>query len=185
MTERTASATAPIAAPVVSSVRASWPAMAALGAGLVHLAVAASAPAVLMAVLAVLGIAEIGWSLTVLRAGRVMAVRSTLAIAASSSAVWVALAFTLQALGVGNPATSLPLLPLLAATLFTFYVAVEMARTVRSGRSATVGSGTRLVVGFMVGAFLVAGIASPALAATEAGKHAHPMGDMMMPAHDH
>lgn len=159
--------------------------MAALGAGLVHLAVAASAPVLLTVVLAALGVAEIGWSLTVLRAGRVMAVRSTLAVAASSSAVWVSIAFALGATGATDPVDALPLLPVLAATVFTLYVAGEMARTLRSGRSATIGSGGRMVVGFMVGAFIVAAIASPALAATDAGKLAHPMGDMMMQTHQH
>ncbi|WP_419817864.1 hypothetical protein [Glaciibacter flavus] len=185
MTARTAS----IAAPTALGVRASWPALAALGAGLVHLAVAASAPVVLTVVLVALGIAEIGWALTVLRAGRVMAVRSTLAVAASSSAVWVAIAFTLGATGIADPADSVPLLPLAAATLFTFYIAVEMARVTRSGKTATAATGTggRLIVGLVIGAAIVAAVATPALAATDAGKLAHPHGEhgFVAPGHQH
>ena len=173
-----------------------WPPVAALGAGLVHLAVAASAPPVLAVVLVAIGGAGIVWSIAVLRAERIVVPRLALAVAASSSAVWASLAFTLGAIGVGTPTTSIPLLPLLAATVFTLFIAVVCGRMLRrtdaadvadsrgtvSGstepRGASESAGAwRYLAALASAAVLVGALATPALAATGAGQLAVPHGE--------
>ncbi|MEL4319305.1 hypothetical protein WJX64_09835 [Leifsonia sp. YIM 134122] len=195
--------------PSASSVGRAWPPLAALGAGLIHLAVAASAPAVLAVLLAVLGIAEVTWGIAVLRAGRPVLVRIALVVSSASSALWAAVAFSLVAVGAAEPAASVPLLPLLAATMFTLSVAAVCARSLRradasaavtasTGSSAVhasphapsaAGGGWRFVGAFAASAALVSAIATPALAATEAGQYAHPHGEhgveLVVPGHEH
>ncbi|KQQ93237.1 hypothetical protein ASF62_16090 [Leifsonia sp. Leaf325] len=195
--------------PSASAVGRAWPPLAALGAGLIHLAVAASAPAVLAVLLAVIGIAEVVWGVAVLRAGQPVLVRLALVVSSASSALWVAVAFSLMAVGAAEPAASVPLLPLVAATVFTLSVAVVCARSLRRADAAVVtastgsassavqtapaapgaGGGWRFVGAFAASAALVSAIATPALAATEAGQYAHPHGEhsveLVVPGHEH
>lgn len=197
--------------PSASSVGRAWPPLAALGAGLIHLAVAASAPAVLAVLLAVIGIAEVVWGVAVLRAGQPVLVRLALVVSSASSALWVAVAFSLTAVGAAEPAASVPLLPLGAATVFTLSVAIICARSLRRADAAAAvtastgsasstaqtspaapgagGSGWRFVGAFAASAALVSAIATPALAATEAGQYAHPHGEhgveLVVPGHEH
>ena len=196
--------------PSASSVGRAWPPLAALGAGLIHLAVAASAPAVLAVLLAVIGIAEVVWGVAVLRVGQPVLVRLALVASSASSALWVAVAFSLMAVGAAEPAASVPLLPLVAATVFTLSVAVICARWLRRADAAAAvtastgsassapptspaapvaGGGWRFVGAFAASAALVSAIATPALAATEAGQYAHPHGEhsveLVVPGHEH
>jgi hypothetical protein len=166
-----------------------WPPVAALGAGLVHLAVAASAPPLLAVVLAAFGMAEIAWSIAVLRAERLVVPRLALVGAAASSALWASIAFALGAVGIGEPATSIPLPPLAAATVFSLIVAIVCARLLRTtdGAPASSAGGThpasdatgawRFLAALASAAVLVGALATPALAATEAGQQAVPHGE--------
>jgi hypothetical protein len=204
--------------PSASSAGRAWPPLAALGAGLIHLAVAASAPAVLAVLLAGLGIAEVAWGIAVLRAGHPVLLRLALVASSASSALWVAVGFSLVAVGAAAPAVSVPLLPLLAASVFTLSVAVICARMLRradavatvtastgstpsalasprgpgaAGTASAAGGsgGWRFVGAFAASAALVSAIATPALAATEAGQYAHPHGEhgieLVVPGHEH
>lgn len=195
--------------PSASSLGLAWPPLAALGAGLVHLAVAASAPAFLAGALVLLGVAEITWGIAVLRTSRLPLVRLALVVSASSSALWVAVAFSLVAVGAAEPAASVPLFPLVAASVFTLSVAAICARSLRRADAVTAvtgstgsassavaappaasaGGGWRFVGAFAASAALVSAIATPALAATEAGQYAHPHGEhgveLIVPGHEH
>ncbi|KRA08728.1 hypothetical protein ASD61_12805 [Leifsonia sp. Root60] len=221
VTESAATTPAPVPSetspfPSASLVARAWPPLAALGAGLIHLAVAASAPAVLAVLLAAIGIAEVAWGIAVLRAGHPVLLRLALVVSSASSALWVGVAFSLVAVGAAEPAASVPLIPLLAATLFTLSVAGICARSLRrTDAAATVtastgsigpatpaagapqasvapvpaSSGWRFVGAFAASAALVSAIATPALAATEAGQYAHPHGEhsveLVVPGHEH
>jgi hypothetical protein len=153
-----------------------WAAMAALGAGLIHLAVAASAPAVLLVAFMVVGIAEILWSVLTLARSRYMLPRLYPLLALVPLAIW--------ALGVfsGVESTVLPPMSLALATVLSLLSAGFVAVSTRRGsadestREPTAG---RTLVGFLVGAFAMAAIALPALGQTSAGiaasqgPHAH------------
>ncbi|MDX2377120.1 hypothetical protein M4I32_09945 [Microbacterium sp. LRZ72] len=154
-----------------------WPALASWGAGLVHFAVGAAAPPMFLAAFVVIATLELAWGVAVLRSDRLVLPRLTLA--ASLSALLVSLAAALA--GV------MTWLPLVSATVMLVFIAGAAAIAVRRhARARDAGSQPatgqvrpgRTLVGFAAGAVLVAGLTTPALAATEAGEYAVPHGEM-------
>ena len=158
-----------------------WPAVVAWGGGLVQLALGAGAitaaeggPAIRVAgiLLAVLGTAAIGWGAATLARGRTVVPR--LSIAGSLAGILAAAAaMALDPVRVSVFAVAVAIALLVA-------VAFGCARTLRRNRldvrAADAGRGR--LIGLLVAAVLVAGIVTPALAATEAGHHAVPHGEM-------
>lgn len=177
---------------LASSTR-SWPMLAAFGAGLVLLALAAGAGGPAQPVLAVFGIAALGWGVLALRAGRVLAPSLVLGVAAAS------LVGTGAAVASGAAAmTDVPPAASAAASVFIVVVALaagftlrrrrrDPARTSRPDGSWRAGSDLASVLGLVAGAALVAALATPALAATPAGEQAVPHGthQLELPAGDH
>ncbi|MFF2275851.1 hypothetical protein [Agromyces sp. NPDC058126] len=176
-----------------------WPMLAALGAGLVLTATAAGAVASASgaagdaggtgiggaaagAVLAGCGLAALGWAVLALREGRATAPHATLATAMGVLAASGALLATGSAAPLG-----VAVLPLLAADLFIVVVAIgaagEVRRAHRGARSSAPERSTLL--GLVVGATLVAALATPALAGTAAGELAVPHGELHDPGHRH
>ena len=180
---------------LASSTR-SWPMLAAVGAGLVLLAMAAGAGGGTQPVLAVLGIAALGWGVLALRAGSVLAPAIVLGVAAAS----LVGAGAVVASGAAAM-TDVPPAALAAASVFIVVVALaagvalrrrrqeDPVRATRPGGSSRAGSDLAAVLGLVAGAVLVAALATPALAATEAGRQAVPHGthqlDVERPAGDH
>ncbi|PJJ65344.1 hypothetical protein [Compostimonas suwonensis] len=169
-------------------------AMAGLGAGLVHLAAAGGAPLALAVLLVAVGSAEIAWSVTVLARGRIVLPRATLALAVVPVLGWAALSALGPALGV-----ALGFLPMAVASLFDLVIAATLAARTRAARPTASAhpvqatqtlqaaqtrpdaarprlSATRFLVALVLGASAVAGLTTPALAASDAGAHAVPHG---------
>ena len=157
-----------------------WPALAALGAGLVHLATGAAAPMPALMLLVGLGLAELGWGIAVLAVGRILVPRAVL-IGSTG-----ALLLSGILIGLGG---IVPLIPLVSGCVFLLYLAamagtherhlVESSREsglAPSDESTTsapaLSTGWKPLVGLLIGAALVSGIATPAMASTEAGKFA-------------
>ncbi|MFE5670285.1 hypothetical protein ACFQ58_01620 [Agromyces sp. NPDC056523] len=180
-----------MAGPTASMVRSlvrSWPMLSALGAGLVLIAVAAGAleaaasaaggPATGPGGVAVgaglvgCGIAAFGWALLALRSGRSPAPRSVLASALGV----LGLSAALVASGA-TPILEVAALPLLVADVFVIAVAAGAAAELRRMRQRRTLPARTSVIGVLVGAVLVAALATPALAATPAGDLAVPHGD--------
>lgn len=173
----------------LSAMTRSWPMLGALGAGLVLAALAAGAGGAPQVVLAGLGVAALGWGVLSLRAGRMLAPRTVLGVAAAALLTGGA------AVGAGVM-TDVAGLPLAAASVFVASVALPAAVAVRAGRAehARVEEPAslrieepakpqcqdphtfRTLAGLAVGAALVSALATPALAATEAGETAVPHG---------
>lgn len=164
----------------------SWPMLAAVGAGLVLLAVAAGAGGIVQPVTAVLGVAALAWSVVALRAGRLVA--PTVVLVACS--VFLVGAGALVATGwVGRADVAAG--PLVAASVFIVVVAascalvlrrervtaIAPARAARPDGSPMTGFDRRSLIGLVAGAALVAALATPALAATPAGGQAVPHGE--------
>lgn len=168
----------------------SWPMLCALGAGLVLAALAAGAGGASQAVLAGLGVAALGWGVLSLRSGRPLAPRTVLGVAVAAllaGGAWVG----------SGAVTDVAGFPLAAASVFIASIALSAALTVRAARRAehlpTEAPASlrveepakpasrdphprRTLVGLAVGAALVSALATPALAATEAGESAVPHG---------
>lgn len=160
----------------------SWPMLCALGAGLVLAALAAGAGGAPQAVLAGLGVAALGWGVLSLRSGRPLAPRTVLGVAVAAllaGGAWVG----------SGAVTDVAGFPLAAASVFIASIALSAALTVRAARRAEQlrtdepakpasrdPHPRRTLVGLAVGAALVSALATPALAATEAGESAVPHG---------
>ncbi len=159
-------------------------AFAAFGAALIHLAVGASATAPLAVILVGLGVAELGWGALVLLRNRVVAARTTLALTLAPVLVWGGIAGMGDGLGLAPETLGLPFFPLAVASVFTLAIAAGVALDRRSiGRPLpqTAGHGRRYLLGLVSAGVIVAGLTTPALAATEAGGQAVPHGSH--PAH--
>lgn len=181
----------------------SWPMLGALGAGLVLAALAAGAGGAPQAVLAGLGVAALGWGVLSLRADRLLAPRAVLGVAVA------ALLAGGGAVGSGAM-TDVAGLPLAVASAFTASVALSAALAVRTRRAAPARVEEpakpapvrveepakpasrdprpgRTLAGLAVGAALVSALATPALAATDAGERAVPHGQHGThdPGHSH
>ncbi|MGN6742323.1 MAG: hypothetical protein ACTHJL_03365 [Amnibacterium sp.] len=155
-----------------------WLGLAALGAGLVHLAVAAGASPVQTALLVLVGGAEAVWGVTALAREQVPIPRDALGGAAVAVLAWVAV----LVLGAGSiaampgmaaraAAPGLPALPMLGAAVLDLACAAALAVVVRRGRpreQRRPGVWSYLG-GVVAGAAVVAGITSASLGATPVG----------------
>ena len=158
-----------------------WPMLGALGAGLVLAALAAGAGGAPQIVLAGLGVAALGWGVLSLRADRPVAPGAALGVSVAALLTGGA------AVGSGAMA-DVAGLPLASASVFMASIALSAALAVRARRTEPVrveeserptarGPRPRLsLVGLIIGALLVSGLTTPALAATEAGELAVPHG---------
>lgn len=145
-----------------------WPALAAWGAGLVHAATAAGAPWGVLLLLCAAGLAEFAWGVATLRAGRLARPRAALL-----GAVGILLGSAIATLAGG-----MGLAPFGAsAVLLLWIVAAAGARMRRPGGAHDAPGPARAALGLVIGAVLVAGLTTPALAMTEPGEHAVPHGE--------
>ena len=136
----------------------SWIAFAAVGAGLIHLALVISAPLVGGILLAGIGITEFAWGVLVMFDERFLVPRVAAFAAIAPVALWIlALVLGVQSF---RPA------PLAVATLFELFVAMAIAVSLRRGGSAGALSTGRFVIGLLVGALVIGALTAAALAST-------------------
>lgn len=146
----------------MSAVARSWIAFAAVGAGLIHLALAVDAPLLGALLLAGIGITEFAWGVLVMFDERFLAPRVAVVAALAPVALWVV------ALVVGIQ--SFRPVPLGVATLLELFVATTIAVALRRSRQPRAVSTRRYVLGLLVGALVIGGLTAPALGATAAGQ---------------
>lgn len=137
-----------------------WVACAAVGAGLIHLALVVDALLPIGSLLAVVGIAEFGWGVLAIFDARFLVPRIALGAALVPVGLWIAALLLGQA--------PLPLAPLAAATVLDFAIAVLLAIALRRPEPRPVPRG-RVVAAVVLGALVVAAITVPALLATRGG----------------
>lgn len=163
-----------------------WSAYAALGAGLVLLALASEHLArhlTLGVALATLGVAEVLWAVLALR-GPVPAPRVALAVLLAGGVGWLLVAALVDGVlsGADLAAGALQLVagvllavatrPALPAAGGPGSAGEPASAEVEDGSPREAGTGTRLAA-LMLGSLLFAAITVPGLAATDAGVHAH------------
>lgn len=137
-----------------------WIGAAAIGAGLIHLALVVDAPLLIGVLLTIVGLAEFGGGVLTLFDGRFLVPRVAIVAALCPVGLWI------TALLLGAP--SLRPIPLAAATLLDLAIAALLAVSMR--RATVRPSNASLVAGALVGALLVAAVTVPALMATRAGE---------------
>lgn len=164
-------------APTASAVRAvavgpatrAFLAVAALGAGLLHAALAPSAPPALLAAFLLLAIAELGWAAAALARDRPPVFRLVPALALLPVGLWAALA-VVGATASGGTVIALPFVPMGAASLLDVAIAATAAVVIRRGRPDPDQSGfLRFFVALVLSACAVCAVTIPALALTDAG----------------
>jgi hypothetical protein len=162
----------------MSQITRTWLAFTAIGAGLIHLALVISSPLPIGLVLAALGISEFGWGLLTLLRDSPVAPRVVIAVALVPFITWALAVVAAVALSVPALATTVPVMPLAAASGFEIFVAVALTRYLRRGvRVGSPPSAVRYLGAVLAGALVVGFVTTPALAATTAGQFAHPHGE--------
>ncbi len=172
----------------MSPVTRMWLAFAAICTGIIHAALAATAPLPLAVLLAALGLAELAWGVLTFTRDRIHAPVAVLAAALAPIAGWGVLVLAAAAGGAGDLLEPLPLLPMAAAAAFELFVAFGIGRHVRAGARAAIAdsprplSAGRFLLALMAGGLASAALVTPALAATDAGAGALPHGHGVVPA---
>ena len=156
-------------------------AFAAIGAGLIHLAIVIDAPLALTLVLGALGFLEFGWGAITFAEPHVRAPRLAFAAALTPVVAWGAALLLSGLFDSTQLARSLPLAPLAIAALLELVVAAILAVQLRrdrgdSERVASPPAGVaRTVTGTALAAMVIAGLTLVALAGTTAGPHGFPV----------
>ena len=150
----------------MSPVTRSWIAFAAVGAGLIYLALVISASIVVGAVLALIGIACFGWGVLVMFDERFLAPRVAVVAVLVPIGVWLGVVL-LSSAGAAELASGFRPLPLAVATALELFVAVALALHLRRGPRDVVPTTRRYVVGLLAGILVIGAVVAPALAATD------------------
>jgi hypothetical protein len=165
----------------VSTITRTWLAFAALGTGMIHLALVISSPLPIAVVLLLLGVVEFGWGVLTFVRERIAHPRWVLFGAVLPIVLWGLLTAVATALEAPAIASSLGLTALGFATLLELFiagtVAVQLRRGIDFSAPSRMPSAVRYLSGLLVGGLVVAAMTTPALAATEAGVYAQPHGE--------
>lgn len=151
----------------MSTITRAWLAFAAIGTGLIHLALSVGMPPAVAVPLAIIGAAEFGWGVIVFARTTVVVPRTALAVALVPIVLWAILLVT------SSVPSGLGLLPLAIASLLGLVVATLLARHLRRGpdaRAPREPGVARYLLGVIAGGAVVAALAAPALAATSVGR---------------
>jgi hypothetical protein len=164
-----------------------WLAFAAICTGIIHAALAATAPLPLAVLLVVLGIAELVWGVLAITRDRIAAPVAVLVTALAPITAWGVLVLAAAAGGARELLEPLPLLPMAVAAAFELFVALVVGRRVRAGARTAIADSPkpipagRYLVALFAGALASAALVTPALALTAAGEGALPHGHGILP----
>jgi len=181
----------------VPTITRTWLAFAAIGTGLIHFALVIGSPLALGLVLAALGLVEFGWGVLTFARETLVAPRVALVVALVPVVGWALLLVTSSVSEAPELAASFAFLPLAVASVFELFAVAVLGVHLRRGRDPEAvpvfPSVFRYLLGLAVGAVVVAGLTTPALAATEAGLFSSPHGEtqtdepyvLNLPEHGH
>lgn len=166
----------------MSAITRTWIAFAAIGTGLIHVALVIGSPLALAIPLGLLGAIEFGWGILAFSRQQLPTPRAAMVVALAPLVVWGLLVTAASALQFPALATAMHVVPWGIAAIFQLFVAGTLslhARRVSEGRSRsnTTPGAARYLTALMVGALAVSALTTPALAATEAGIYAQPHGE--------
>jgi len=162
----------------MSTITRTWVAFAAIGVGLIHLALVIGAPLGLGIVLAVLGLGEFGWGVLTFARDSVPAPRAALVVAIIPVLGWALLLAVATAAENPAIAEALPFLPLGVATAFELFAAAVLGVHLRRADAPPPPPGlARYLLALVTGALVAAALTTAGLAGTQAGRLAAPAGD--------
>ena len=166
----------------MSQITRTWLGFAAIGAGLIHLALVISTPLPIAIALGGLGLAETVWGVLALAKDTLPVPRTAQAVAIAPVIAWSLLVVLSTLLATPQLSSALPLVPMIIAMVFQLFAAatigVHLRRASMPGEQQTpaLPSAGRYLLALTVGGVLVGGLTTPALALTEAGRFAQPHG---------
>ena len=174
----------------MSVITRSWLSFAAIGAGVIHLALVISSPPAIGVPLAIFGLVELAWGLLILVKDRLLVPRLAKAGAIAPLLLWSLLTVTATLLAAPQIASSLRFVPMGIAGLLELFVAAVLSVMSRRAsdsdrpeRPATPVGAVRYLSAVILAGVLVGALTTPALAATQAGsvarEHGGTMGGMM------
>ena len=188
----------------MTAITRTWLAMAAIAAGLIHVALGAGAPLVLGVPLVAIGVAEMAWGVTTVVKDRVPFPNAALLGALAPVALWAGMITAASVSGTPELLAPLPFLAMGSATLFSLFIACvlavhrrrgmrasdpagapEGAATAPARRSSAEPSVGRYLLGVLAGAAVMSALTTPALANTHAGQSAVPHGTSHVVHSDH
>ncbi len=143
-----------------------WLAFAAVGTGLIHLALVLSSPLWLAIPLAVFGFAEFGWGVVTFARATPLVPRAAIVVALIPVLAWVVgLAAAGCIPGIVGPST---LVPLGIASALELFIAAMLGRGLRRGTVDEPKPTTaKFLLGVAAGALVTAALVTPALAAAQ------------------
>ena len=169
-----------------------WLSFAAIGAGIIHLALVISSPLAIGIPLALFGIAELTWGVLILVKDRLVSPRLAHAGAVTPLLLWSLLTVTVTLLAAPQVASSLRFVPMGIAAIFELFIAGVLSVILRrqtetetepSTPAAKPATAVKYLSAVIVAGVLVGALTTPALAATQAGavaiEHGGTMGGMM------
>jgi hypothetical protein len=174
----------------MSVITRSWLSFAAIGAGVIHLALVISSPLAIGGLLLMFGLAELAWGVLILAKDRLLVPRLAQAGAIAPVLLWSLLTVTTTLLSAPQIASSLRFVPMGIAAIFEIFIAAVVSVIVRrqsdaprSAAAARPTSAVKYLCAVTIAGILVGGLTTPALAATQAGsvamEHGGTMGGMM------
>ena len=169
-----------------------WLSFAAIGAGIIHLALVISSPLAIGIPLALFGIAELTWGVLILVKDRLVSPRLAHAGAVTPLLLWSLLTVTVTLLAAPQVASSLRFVPMGIAAIFELFIAGVLSVILRrqtetatepSTPVAPPATAVKYLSAVIIAGVLVGALTTPALAATQAGavaiEHGGTMGGMM------
>lgn len=169
----------------MSPIIRTWLALAAIGAGLIHVALVIGAPLGVGLVLAVIGLAEFAWGVMTFSGDSLPLPRIALAGATLPVLGWGLLLGASAVAEASATVSTLPFVPLAIASVFELFIAAVIGRHLRVPEPTASRGAARYLVGLVVGGLVVAALTAAALAATPAGGSTSPGGTFVVPDHGH
>ena len=168
----------------MSQITRTWLGFAAIGTGLIHLALVVSSPLPAAIILVGLGVTELGWGVLAFAKNSLIGASAARIIARGPMIVWSVLVVAAILFDAAWLASFLPLIPMAIATVFELFAVAVLSLHLRPSRRSAAGAPApplpsvgRYLLAVTVGGILVGALTTPALAATEAGKYAQPHGE--------
>lgn len=159
--------------------------IAAIGAGLVHLATAIGSPPAVATVVALIGIAEFGWGVVAVAARGVPLPHAARIGAVVPVALWALVLVVAGPAQLGPFTSTIRLAPMLAASALDLVVVIAITVGLRRAAAGRVAARSRgAVVGVVVAGLAIAALTGIALTATEAGDEARSQTGFFAP-HEH
>jgi hypothetical protein len=177
----------------VTTITRTWLGMAAIAAGLIHVALGAAAPLVLAVPLIMIAVAEMAWGVTSIVTDRAPAPVAALAGTLAPIGLWAATITAASVSGDPELLAPLPFLAMGSATLFNLFLACVLALQLRRAARPTATTAApssepsvgRYLLGVLAGACVMSALTTPALANTHAGQSAVPHGTLHGVHSDH